>query len=66
MITIINNCQNRVSADQCHMTVSWGQVITSLSWRVYLNIVHWPIISGHGRRSIFQEGVSFLIASAKS
>ena len=37
MITIINNCQNRVSADQCHMTVSWGQVITSLSWRVYLN-----------------------------
>ena len=22
MITIINNCQNRVSADQCHMTVS--------------------------------------------
>ena len=22
MINIINNCQNRVSADQCHMTVS--------------------------------------------
>ena len=37
MLWSIDNCHNRVSADQCHMTVSLAQVKNSLRWRVLFN-----------------------------
>ena len=37
MLWSIDSCHNRVSADQCHMTVSRAQVKNSLRWRVLFN-----------------------------
>ena len=37
MLWSIDSCHNRVSADQCHMTVSRAQAKNSLRWRVLFN-----------------------------
>ena len=35
MLWSIDTCQNKVSADQCHMTISWAQVESSVSSCVF-------------------------------
>ena len=37
MLRSINTCQNMVSADQYHMTISWAQVESSLRSHVFLS-----------------------------
>ena len=36
----IDTCQNKVSADQYHVTISWAQVYSSLRSRIFLS---WPL-----------------------
>ena len=40
MLSSIDSCQNRVSADQFHMIVSWAQVSTHLG-RVFFEVIRW-------------------------
>ena len=37
----LDSCQNRVTADQCHMTVSQAQVYNSSKWCVLFRLLHW-------------------------
>jgi len=41
MLWSIDTCQNKVSADQYHVTISWGQVYSSLRSRVFF--LSWPL-----------------------
>ena len=50
-IHVIVNWQlsNRVSTDQCHMTVLPGQVYNSLQWRVFFKVIQLlALIAGSG------------------
>ena len=40
MLSSIDSCQNRVSADQYHLTVSWAQVSTHQG-RVFFEVIRW-------------------------
>ena len=40
----IDSCQNKVSADQYHLTVSWAQVSTHRG-RVLFEVLRWPVTS---------------------
>ena len=44
MLWSIDSCENRVSADQYHMTVPWAQVSTHWG-RVFLEVFCWQITS---------------------
>ena len=44
MLWSINSCQNRVSADQYHPTVSWAQVL-AYRGRVFLDFIRWQVTS---------------------
>ena len=44
MLWSIDSCQNRVSADQYHLTVSWAQVSTQRG-RVVFKVIRWQVIS---------------------
>ena len=37
-VTINDTCQNKVSADQYHVTISWAQVCSLLRSRVFLSL----------------------------
>ena len=58
---IVDSCHNRVSADQCHMTVSrahWGDVFLKLS-AYYFSIVP-------GKGPFLKEEFGSLLAYGKS
>ena len=52
-ISLANSVLNLLSADQCHMTVSWAQVYNSLRWRVFLDylLTSYCFLIDHGLRS---------------
>ena len=44
MLWSIDSCQNRVSADQYHLTVSWAQVSTHRG-QVFFEVIRWQVTS---------------------
>ena len=44
MLWSFDSCQNRVSADQCHLTVSRARVLTHRG-RVFFEVIRWQVTS---------------------
>ena len=44
MLWSIDSRQNRVSADQYHLTVSWAQVLTHRG-QVFFEVIRWQVTS---------------------
>ena len=45
MLWLIDNCQNKVSANQYHMIISWAQIMSSERSCVFLKLTPDPILA---------------------
>lgn len=67
MLWSIDNCRNRVYADQCHITVSQAQLYNSLRWFGF-KALRWPdiVLNGSQAQVHFQIRFSLLLVYDKS